>query len=122
MKDENKESKLEKYTWKDALIPFSCIFSKKAEKPNKEWTKREHIYGALNAIGYSVLGFSSIIYFGMALTTGSLNSSKWGEIQKQEKEFRIKNCAIQNFQKYDTDKNLVLDSTEFYNYYKSKSN
>lgn len=114
----NKESKLEtkskEYTWKTALIPFSCIF-KKYINQNKETN-----YIITNAVlDVSIIGLS-IFYLMASIGLGSLNPSNWLEtrdqrmIQRQtEYQIQKQNSYRNQFQELDKSEDGIIDSTEF---------
>ena len=75
-------------------------------------------------IGSVVVGTTMILgllYSGASAYYGSLNLKKFPEIHEQRKiqrELTLQKNSYDAFQKYDSDKNCVLDSAEFHKFYK----
>jgi len=134
MENKNKESKLEKearivgnakdkYKWYD-FIPFGFM-NKKIRDSWKDETGKLSDKIAVNW-GLSIIFALGPSWYGMeSLSHGTLNYKKWPEI-RQERQFQEEQKQMkevkEQFHKLDLDNNYVLDSTEFYNYYKSKFN
>jgi len=136
MTNKNKESRLEKgagivatirkkYKWHD-LIPFGFMSKKIRDSWGDENGKITDSGSKKLLINWSlslIFALAPFLYGADSLLHGSLNYKKWPEIQNQRKlkqELINQNYYRKQFQEIDKNKDCVLDSTEFYNFYKEK--
>jgi len=130
MINKNKENKLEKksklYMELMSLVPFFIFnnnFYNNLKNDKGEFKKDYFKYDRRNTVSSIIFGAGIVIYSMMSFLNGTLNYQKWPEATRQreiKKELQIQKDSHETFSKYDLNSNGKLDSTEFYNYHKSK--
>ncbi len=126
----NKMNKLKKILLEEGttLIPFGFAFDKInkywcVQKKYKDTTFFEKVNmirrGGLNFLIFGAISLMALLYPIGSLSTGTLNYTKWPEIQKQkelQEEQRVRDYSEKQFFKADKNGDLVIDANEFYDY------
>ncbi|MCX6750634.1 MAG: hypothetical protein NTZ83_04210 [Candidatus Pacearchaeota archaeon] len=113
------------------FIPFAFAFN----KLNRSWDEKgdgklsgkftQNRLLIFNSVINASITFAFFLYPLISIDQGTFNYKKWGEIGRQreiEREKQQKIYYLEEFNKADVDKNYVLDSMEFYNYFNKQKN